>query len=323
MIYVITSGCSFSMAYDWAMHVNKEIYTDKYRQDHTGRIYWYTHLFSNLQNLYNTDFEFFNLGFDGSGAGWISRSIIHKVTDLLRTGVAPENIIIIPMWSGMYRKEIFIDNDIHSFTTNKNILNCKELWAFQPSAPKEIYIEKVNDTYLKKLDPYYTKTNELTWEEYYISHLKFRDMKYSILNDKENIKKLDYIIDATRPATRLVFEHFSNTSIKEILIENIEHILRLQWFCEAKNIKIVNISFKQIFFNDMNYQPLLKSIDFNNWHFYKNKYGMLEWVKDMCEIRQDYGDETREMFHPNEIEHKQYTENFLLPIIEEICTEIL
>ena len=101
---------SFQIIYEEYTNENKEIYTDKYLQEYEGSIYWYTHLFASLQKLYNTDFEFFNLGMEGAGQGWISRSIILKLTNLLNSGVDPKNIIVIPMWSGMYRKEIFIDN---------------------------------------------------------------------------------------------------------------------------------------------------------------------------------------------------------------------
>ena len=349
MMYVITSGCSFSMAYDWARRVNKEIYTDKYLQEYEGSIYWYTHLFASLQKLYNTDFEFFNLGMEGAGQGWISRSIILKLTNLLNSGVDPKNIIVIPMWSGMLRKEILIDNDMHLFTDNKNLLKRKELWAFMSGDTiSEIYTEQVINKNLKKLDPYYRE--ESKWDgggpnDYEVS-VRFRDMKDSVQNNKENIKwdksrvwryweqgfteplnssnfteRSDYIdttLASNNHMCKLVYTHFSQISLRQVYMENIEHILRLQWFCESKNIKLINICFKELFFDtNPDNMFLTKSIDFNKWHFHKDRYGMLEWVKDMCEIRQNYGEESRIAFHPIEIEHKQYAEKFLLPIIKE------
>jgi hypothetical protein len=81
--HLVTSGCSFSTAGKWPQMLSTK--------------------------LENT--ELYNLGQDSAGNDWIARTSIYQASKLLQSGVNPEEILIIVMWSGIDRKGMFISRN--------------------------------------------------------------------------------------------------------------------------------------------------------------------------------------------------------------------
>jgi hypothetical protein len=82
--HLVTSGCSFSDNSD---------------------LHW-PHYLSKKLNL-----ELYNRGMSSAGNGWISKSIIYQTQLLLDSGVHPEEILVVAMWTDIARYDIFIDSN--------------------------------------------------------------------------------------------------------------------------------------------------------------------------------------------------------------------
>lgn len=84
--YIVTSGCSFS--------------------DPKGNpTTWPIWLENSLSNI-----KFIHKGLGCSGNTYIYLSLVHEIDKLINTGVSPSEILVIPMWSGIHRKDFFVND---------------------------------------------------------------------------------------------------------------------------------------------------------------------------------------------------------------------
>lgn len=112
-------------------------------------------------------------------------------------------------------------------------------------------------------------------------------------------------------------------------IQSYENILRLQWYCQTKNIRLINLSICDIFkypnyrfldkeklgpTTDQTYEDvkhLHNLIDFDKWIFYKKSGGMFEYAANNgLEFEEDG-------HHPSIQTHQHYVDNFLHPFLKE------
>jgi hypothetical protein len=108
-----------------------------------------------------------------------------------------------------------------------------------------------------------------------------------------------------------------------------ENILRLQWYCETKNLRLVNLAYCDIFkypeyrFTDKvktgpttekhfaRLKHLHKLINFDNWMFYNGSGGMFEYVaNEGLPFEEDN-------HHPRSEAHQIYVKKFLVPQLKE------
>lgn len=259
MKHIITSGCSFSE-----------------KGDRT----WPHHL-SNLE-----DTTVYTLGLASAGNHWIAKTATHKAHELLAAGIDPADIIVIIMWSGIDRKDLFVSaRETHEFT--KLLLHGKGQSA--PINPAN-FIDPLSD------DLY--SSSEI--DGYLVGSM-------SAYFDNENIRKTK---------RDLIMHFFSNESLA---IESYENFLRVQWFCESKKIKLLNLTFTDIMYYPnptlnvltkdyyRNITPLHNMINFKNWLFWKETGGMFEYAQDnQLPLEED-------RMHPNKQAHEYFTHNFLIP----------
>ena len=266
-IHLVTSGCSFS---------------DNYSER-------WPHYLSSKLNM-----KLYNRGCGSAGNDYISKSIIYQTQILLDNGIPANKILIAVMWSGIDRKDLFIDyggidnydklindHDGHPNPTNfldnePNVMN-KPVKSF-------------------KSDGYLHGAASCSFKNNYINKFK---AKY-ILN---------YL------------------SLQALAIESYENFLRLQWFCESKKIKLINQTYMDILHypkhkpdNAMiltkdwfrNITPLYNMIDFTKWALWNNSGGLYEYSKDNnLNFYQDN-------VHPLPEAHFFYVNNFLIPKLKEL-----
>ena len=116
----------------------------------------------------------------------------------------------------------------------------------------------------------------------------------------------------------LYFKYFY--TYENCLFNSFNNFLKLQWYCQIKNITLINLTFKSIFpGNYDNYttvKHLVNMVDFDKWIFYNDVNGLYEYTRDN---NLEFYDDN---FHPTPDSHKHYVENFLLKnklISELIC----
>jgi len=255
MKHIVTSGCSFS-------------------DRHVGT--WPHHLVSKVDATVHVD------GLSSAGNSWIAKSAIHRAHLLLTSGVAPEDITIIVMWSGIDRKDLFVSaaetpcyNNLIS-TKGPNPVNFID-------QPEDIMYES-NHT-----DGYLVGTPHCYFENKHIQHIK----------------------------QELAVNYFSDEAMA---IESYENFLRLQWFCESKHIALVNMTFSELlmypYYNHMlpvltkityrNIEPLYDMIDFSKWLFWQETGGLFEYTRDnKLKFRSDGQ-------HPDDSSHRHFVENVLM-----------
>jgi hypothetical protein len=114
-----------------------------------------------------------------------------------------------------------------------------------------------------------------------------------------------------------------------LAIESYEHFLRLQWFCDSKNITLVNLTYGDImrypnssFINPRKKDKLTKDtfpdmfhlfnmVDFSKWLFFEDTSGMYEYV--VCNNLGLIADRV----HPDPTAHRMYVEDFVIPKLKE------
>jgi hypothetical protein len=122
---------------------------------------------------------------------------------------------------------------------------------------------------------------------------------------------------------KLVNEFYSDESLA---IETYENFLRVQWYCKANNVKLINQTYMDIMhyptysFYDPSVQqmiltrdvynrnigPLYSMINFDDWVFWGKTGGMYEYAKDNGLTFNLDG------VHPTIESYSMYVDNFLL-----------
>ncbi len=106
MKYLITSGCSFShhWTYQGAPDGWIEILEKKLREQHP-------------------ELTALHVGHNGHGQEMIQKKVTLTVTELLQQGISAQDILVVVMWSGTYRKSWYIDNPSIIQEITKNMIH--------------------------------------------------------------------------------------------------------------------------------------------------------------------------------------------------------
>lgn len=230
----------------------------------------------------------YNRGQGSCGNSWISKSEIYQIQQLLDRGIPSDEILAVVMWSGIDRKDLFVSaKEIFEY---ENLINSDggspNPINFLDSQPNNRVNSSENDGYLAGSTSCYF-TNK------YINEYKRESIKF-----------------------------FCNESLA---IESYENFLKLQWYCESKNVKLINLTYTNIFkfplYNCTNREqetpltkdlyrnilPLYNMLNFEKWIFYNDFDGLYEYTFDnKLEFYLD-------KIHPQISAHKYFVDTFLLP----------
>jgi len=260
--YLVTSGCSFS--------------------DNIAKR-WPHYLAASL-NL-----KLHNRGQGSAGNDWISKSLIHETHKLLKSGVAPSEILCVVMWSGIDRKSLYINKrETHDYSYyinddyyNYNPVNLLESEANKPAT-------------LGKHGGYLLGSPNCTFGNKNIQKIK-RDLVLGFFNDES------------------------------LAIESYENFLRVQWFCKSYGVDLINLTYMDIMHYPnnrsntkthelyRNVSQLYEMIDFTKWIFWQDTQGLYEYTRDNNLSFYD------DRVHPRPESHEYFVTNFL---IERISKEV-
>jgi hypothetical protein len=252
--HLVTSGCSFS--------------------DNGGNRW--PHYLAELTNTI-----LYNRGQGSCGNSWIAKTAIHQAQTLLDRNISPIDILVVVMWSGIDRKDLFISKNE---TYNYNDLINDVDYSTNPVS----FIDTIPNADFRAND-----------SGYLIGSMACNFQNNKISTFKQN----------------LISTYFNNESLA---IESYENFLRLQWYCFSKGIKLINQTYMDIIHypnqikNTLtrdfykNVKPLYDMVDFSKWIFWNDTKGLYEYTQD--NKLGVYDDGT----HPLPESHKHYVDNFLI-----------
>ena len=233
----------------------------------------------------------YNRGHGSAGNDWIAESTIYQISQLLNEGVDPKEILVVVMWSGIDRTNLFI--------SQRDTPYFNDLLA---DNPREV-VHPIN----------YTDSLPNT-------HLK-ADTDSGYLPGSLNCVFNNQLV--TRMKQRYISQ-FMNA--EWLLIKSLNSWLQLQWMCDSYGITLHNFTYMDLwhypYYKFSSPQPnlplfyesyskntkhLFDLIDISRWHFGDNYTGMYEWCK--TKQLEFYPDN----FHPYESAHSLYVENFICP----------
>ena len=67
-------------------------------------------MFSLLYKLINPEYTYENTGYLSNGQELIQKKVTLAISEALEKGIDPEEILVVVMWSGTFRKAWYIDN---------------------------------------------------------------------------------------------------------------------------------------------------------------------------------------------------------------------
>jgi hypothetical protein len=259
--YLITSGCSFSdnLEMHWPHYLSKKL------------------------NL-----ELYNRAVTSAGNDWISKSVIYQTQQLLDAGVDPKEILVVVMWSGIERQDMFINSE-YTF-------NYKKLLNVRGSEPNPVnFLDNPANTVCRQS----TET-----EDGYLLGSAWAVFKNKNISEfKRNLIKF--------------------FTPQALAIASYENFLRVQWFCESKGIVLVNQTYMDIMHFPAvdrkgvetkdyyrNITPLHKMLNFDKWIFWDSTKGLYEYAKENNLGFHNDGE------HPLPESHEHYVNNFLIDKIE-------
>lgn len=264
--HLVTSGCSFS--------------------DNKMEVLTWPYYLSQANN-----WSLYNKAHQGVSNTYICRSIIYQIELLLSDGISSDEILVIPMWSGIDRKSLFI-SDLETIDFNKISTDCVDYYGTEKN--KHAYVYKKSSAFVEHAS---IPILELLGEE-----------KYNFVKQSFNYFTMEYL-------SLLSYEMF----------------FHLQMYCNIKKINLVNLTFGDILhypnnaFKGKQYinlsnnkltvdtYPRLKhiynNINFDNWCFYKDTKGLFEFASDLNSLDDTY--------HPTSIAQQKYTETVLQPWLKQ------
>ena len=243
-----------------------------------------------------TGMKLYNRGQGSAGNDWIADSTIYQLSELLNQGCKPQEIIAIVMWSGIDRNSIFISSD---GTPKYADLHVEQFM----SNPASFTANPANE--------YYNPPREGSGWLLGSAHCSFPN---------DNIQQYKQL---------LVARYLNDEAL---MIRSLDNWLKLQWFCAARGVKLVNLTYMNIwhypgygyisdkdqtlesipYFYDhygSNIQHLYRELDQSQWLFYGDRGGMYEWCKS--EGLGFYSD----LVHPSIDSHRKFAEEWLWPRI--------
>ena len=276
--HLVTSGCSFS---------------DNPLPDLSSSGRWPYF----LSDLLGT--TLYNRGQGGAGNTWISKSAIYQTQKLLDDGIDAKEILVVVMWSGIDRKDLFIDYG-GAIQEYREIVN---------EQPDQTHGQIIN--FLDHEPNWYSPKSTAFGDGYLVGAVGFSGGPV-VTKFKKDLSRF--------------------YSCQSLAIESYENFLRLQWFCDSKGIALVNQTYMDILHyptvnpvwpghtpkeirltKDLyrNVLPLYNMIDFNKWLFWKDTSGLYEYTKE------NQLDFQRDGVHPATDSHKHYVDNFLFAALAE------
>lgn len=202
----------------------------------------------------------YSYGHTGAGNDYISDSLIYGISKLLDSNIPPDKIKVLVMWSGPSRNQFFLSEDESRYYH----------YVIDP-----LPIVPVNRSFVN-----YTEMTELHGAGNY-SHDDDRELKSGWLFAGPNG-------EYSRDANLVSYKKFCNMffqnyyTFEEQILKSLNNFLKVQWFCESKNLFLLNMTYKNIFDFDVtnNMKHLLKLIDFDKWWFWKERGGLYEYTLD-------------------------------------------
>ena len=262
-----------------------------------------------------TGLPLYNYGHGSTGNNWIASSIIYQLSKLLHTGVLPEEILVCAMWSGQDRVDSFINTETNNYEKLHQQLNAGMSNPINFTDMEPGHSPRPGDP---PEGPGWLAGS---------MHCSFNN---------ENISKFK----------RDLISNFYNSEL--LMMESINNWLRLQWFCQSKNIQLLNLTYMNIWHYPNNMitfitepvhpnkkgvaQPkvdftiplffetfsqhighLYDLLDLDTWSFSGEDFGgLFEW----CKIHnKPFG---LDGVHPEEVSHADYAKHYLLPIVEKL-----
>jgi len=231
-------------------------------------------------------------GLASAGNAWAAKSIIHGIQRLLDSGTDPSEILASVMWSGIDRTDVFISSD--------ETLNYSTLLSGSSANPVN-YIDETDSWETNNIDGYLMGTMGCDFKNHHINLFK-RNLVTNFLSDQA------------------------------LAIQSYENFLRVQWYCESHQVKLVNHTYMDILhYPTYSYQkphawpnvlskdtysrnigPLYNMIDFSNWIFWNKTGGMYEYARDNKLSFELDG------MHPTSESHQHYVVNHLIPAISKL-----
>jgi hypothetical protein len=290
--HLITGGCSFSL----------------YSIPHEN---WLGPL-TNWLKINNPNLTHHHTGYSSQGQELIQKKVTLSITEALESGLKPEEIFVVVMWSGTYRKAWYIDNPnvITEFVKD---------WPKFHGGMTSQFLDLKNNV---GDDPqhFYTKSG---------SEFEYNPKGgwYFTVNGSDST--LDFV------NTHYVLDGHLTHGIGKVH-QSLENIIMLQNFCKLKGIKLINQFFMDNVYQDIennkehqliNY--LYKQLDFDNMLI----EGQFEYLHTLLGVERKNSimvthDERKELdketkyfnndgFHPSDIGNKLWCENILFPFLKD------
>ena len=236
MKHIVVSGCSFTNNYRCNLEDEK-----RWERDSIENWTWAHWLQANLKETH----ELHNYGTITNDNKTIARSIIYKVSDLLKQGVNPRDISVIAQWTTLTRNSFFISPEKYEFNKNPAIDYIKQnnSWVhssdylindkdkttpyehgyfhltggFNPTG-NPINIDSVTFEWLDKVMTYDERYFE--WFEYMVLLLNFLEVngitKIKFFNMNNNFSK-NYLREGRTPP---YYHTPTDKSVYECIIQN-------------------------------------------------------------------------------------------------------
>lgn len=242
-----------------------------------------------------------NNGIPSAGNDYICRSLISCIQKHLEQGVAPSDIVVIPLWTFVDRKSFFI--------------NATEtrLW-------RDLTSEQGRRRYTVNPTSFIEHQKTLGW---YGNTAKAIDSGW-VVGESTIFDEHDVIGNFKKP---YLIEYKTNEGS---IIETLEWILFLQFFCKSHNIKLLNLahSYESIF-----YYPEYNTSENRNANthikerYKKNCEHLVNLIDTSLWVTQGLLDYTihnnlpftSDNIHPSEEAQLHYTKNIIEPRFKNLC----
>lgn len=293
---IITGGCSFS--------------------DTTPPHTWIYKLEDKVKSIYPF-VTFRHAGFGGQGQELIQKKMSLALSEELEK-FAPEEILVLPMWSGTERKAFYVDNKDY----------IKDIVQEWPKRGLSWNLQFAN--LYNKAEPKNTKEIECGPEE--------DGIKTTLYNTEGGWYVCNYVM----PDSKLSIEYFNIAStIIGFATVSLENIIFLHNLCKLKGVKIYHSFYRSYVYDDIfqNKDHLNLNYLFNMWDHdtIVSTTGIYEHLRPLTEQYQQwemgglfkhtifkfglYTDETKQYFepdnwHPNSLGSQKWVDEVLFPVLQ-------
>ena len=287
-MYLITGGCSFST------------YTDDAN--------WKSYLEGKLKKT-NSQLRVNHTGYNSQGQELIQKKVTLAIVEALDDKYKPEDILVVVMWSGTYRKAWYIENKkiieqmIQSWSTFKGGM-CDQFLDLKNHKPKN------PESFKPAYGEDFRYNPDGAW--------------YYTVNGSDC--KMDFV------QQHYELDGWMNGGVGKVHI-SLENVVMLQNFCRLHNVKLVNQFFMdhvyQDFVDNQEHQIisyLFKQLDKNmiveGMFEYLHKYLLLERheASELTHEQRKQLDNGRDIFnkdgfHPGSVGAKLWCDDVLIPFI--------